>query len=149
MPRSKSDQTTIPGMPPPKKSGKAQPKTPAKAKPKTPDPKTAPATKAPPPGIEPPAIAKAASAGSGSRSPAPAIPPGQEAATKAVAAAEDSMTGSSGPAPGFTSSPAASKSTEMKLRDMVRRLDAQEIPENDIWLQPEQLTYAQSMEKAM
>ena len=137
-------------MPPPKKGGKAQPVTPAKvtgSQPKTPDPKATPGAKAPPPGIETPAIAKAISAGSGARPPAPAIP-GQEAAMKAVAAADDSMAGSSSSAPGHNP-PAAKKSNETKLKDLVLSINVQEVPENDVWLRLDQLTYAHDLEKAM
>ena len=117
-------------MPRSSKSNKAQPTTPK-----------AVAAKA-----TAPAIAKA-SASQPARPPAPPIPE-QEAKGKAVAAAEDSMTG--GLSSAYAAEPApAKKSNELRLKEMVQRINLEEVPENDVWLRLGQLTYAQERESSM
>ena len=117
-------------MPRSSKSNKAQPTTPK-----------AVAAKA-----TAPAIAKA-SASQPARPPAPPIPE-QEVKGKAVAAAEDSMTG--GLSSAYAAEPApAKKSNEMRLKEMVQRINLEEVPENDVWLRLGQLTYAQERESSM
>ena len=70
------------------------------------------------------------------------------AGVKAVAAADHSMTGGSSSAPAADPS-AAKKSNEMKLMELIRRINLQEVPENDAWLRLGQLTYAHEQEGAM
>ena len=81
------------------------------------------------------------------RPPAPPIPE-QEAAGKAVAAADDSMTGGISSASVAEPAP-AKKSNEMRLKEMVQRINLEEVPENDVWLRLGQLTYAQERESSM